>query len=231
MLGGLARRSGGRVEVSDPVIVDSETCYRRLAAGDSEILYFYAHGHTRARRTAVGVDDQLEGIVRRFEALDPSDARRHLFKDLYERIKSDAFEIQRSWIELSFGKVYLDELYELIVDDFSSRPLVFLNMCESAQVTPTLSDSFIHFFLNRGAACVVGTECPMTVEFAHPFAGRCLSNILAGASVGAALLEARRHFFGHRNPLGLAYTAFGSLSARFTPPPIADIVAVNGAGP
>jgi hypothetical protein len=230
LLRGLSNKSGGKIRLSDPAIVDAETCCKRLSEGDSNIFYFYTHGHTRVRRTTVGIADGLEGFVRLFEALDPSDTRRELFRMLYESVKTGASEMRRSWIELSYGKVYLDELYELIVDDFSSHPLVLLNMCESAQVIPTLSDSFIHFFLNRGAACVVGTECPMTVAFAHPFAVTCLSQILSGASVGRALLDARRHFIARHNPLGLAYTAFGSVSARFTPPPVTDGGLPLGAG-
>ncbi len=50
----------------------------------------------------------------------------------------------------------------------------------------------------------------MTVEFAHPFAEDLLSQLLAGQSVGRALLHARRHFISLRNPLGLAYSLFGS---------------------
>lgn len=113
--------------------------------------------------------------------------------------------------------MYLDEM-ESEITKFQSRPLVILNMCESAQITPSLSDSFIDFFLDRGAEGVIGTECPMTVEFAHPFAEAFLMEILTGASVGKALLDARRHFMQVKNPLGLAYTLFGSATVRFKPP-------------
>jgi hypothetical protein len=91
-------------------------------------------------------------------------------------------------------------------------------MCESAQITPSLSDSFINFFLDRGAESVIGTECPMTIEFAHPFAEKFLTGILTGESVGKALLDTRRHFMDQRNPLGLVYTLFGSAASCFTPP-------------
>jgi hypothetical protein len=113
--------------------------------------------------------------------------------------------------------LFLDELYDE-VQELLSRPLVILNMCESAQITPTLSDSFIHFFLDRGARGVIGTECPMTVEFANVFSESLLTGLLAGQTIGNALLQARRKFIGLRNPLGLAYTLFGSAAASFTPP-------------
>jgi len=100
--------------------------------------------------------------------------------------------------------------------------MVFLNMCESAQLTPSLRESFIHFFLNRGARAVIGTECSMRPLFAHHFAKEVLTGILSGESVGDAMLEARLAFMGKNNPLGLAYTLFGSPLTRFEPPPLGE---------
>jgi hypothetical protein len=143
---------------------------------------------------------------------------RATYKLLYDTIKQGKFEPARSWIEPTYGKLYLDQLYASIDERFLSEPLVILNMCESAQVTPSLVDSFIHFFLDRGALSVLGTECPMTIEFAHPFAEKFLHDLLAGSQAGQALLNARRHFMKINNPLGLAYTLFGSATFRFDPP-------------
>ncbi len=123
----------------------------------------------------------------------------------------------RSWIGLTYGVLYLDQLYDE-VKELISRPLVILNMCESAQVTPSLSDSFIDFFLDRGARGVIGTECSMTIEFANVFSESLLTGLLAGETIGTALLNARRKFIALRNPLGLAYTLFGSAAASFAPP-------------
>lgn len=53
------------------------------------------------------------------------------------------------------------------MQELHSKPVVILNMCESAQVTQSLTDSFVDFFLDRGARSVVGADCPMTVEFTH----------------------------------------------------------------
>jgi hypothetical protein len=117
--------------------------------------------------------------------------------------------------------VYLDELYDE-VRELRSRPLVILNMCESAQVTPSLSDSFVDFFLDRGARTVIGTECPMTVEFADTFSESLFRGLLHGHGIGTAMLAARREAFARRNPLGLAYTLFGSASAAFAPPVLTE---------
>ena len=143
-----------------------------------------------------------------------ADVGEHYLSFVYESIKQDQFEIDRSWIELTHGKLYLDELYGRI-EKLESSPFVILNMCESAQVTPSLSDSFIHFFIDRGARGVIGTECPMTLEFAHPFAEQFLGEMIAGTNVGVALLNARRRFLEFKNPLGLAYTLFGSATVCF----------------
>lgn len=38
--------------------------------------------------------------------------------------------------------------------------IVVLNTCKSALPSPVLADSFVYFFLSRGASAVIGTECP-----------------------------------------------------------------------
>jgi hypothetical protein len=101
-------------------------------------------------------------------------------------------------------------------------------MCESAQLVPSLSESFIHFFLTRGAAAVIGTECPMTIAFAHPFGEVLLNGLLRGEDVGDALRSARQALLGLQNPLGLAYTLYGSATARFKPPPLRPIPLTTG---
>jgi HEAT repeat protein len=206
-----------KLEITTPPITDADDCYALLDDCDAHILYFYTHGYTRHRQADIGVEENLQLFTSRYERLKEDDPRRELWKFLYESVKQDKFEPDRSWIELTYGRLYLDELYDDITRKLGSRPLVFLNMCESAQITPSLSDSFIHFFINRGAKGVIGTECPMTVEFAHPFSEKFLGDLLAGETVGNALLNARHYFMKLKNPLGLAYTLFGSATACFQP--------------
>ena len=146
----------------------ADSCFDVLEQGSSDILYFYTHGFTRRREVSNSLSEELDRFTRRYEALADDDPRRASLRLLYDAMTSGA-DTDRSYIELSYGRVYLDELYQYI-DELLSTPLVLLNMCESAQVTPSLSDSFVQFFLDRGAPCVIGTECPMTVTFAHPFA-------------------------------------------------------------
>jgi hypothetical protein len=213
----LAEAAGGRLQISTPPITDADACYELLANCDAHLLYFYTHGYTRHRQADIGVGPNLDRFRQHYQQLAPDSPLRETYRLLYESIEQGQFEPDRSWIELTYGKLYLDELYDSI-DRLPSGPFVMLNMCESAQVTPSLSDSFIHFFLDRGARAVMGTECPMTVEFAHPFAERFLEDVLGGTPVGSALLNARRHFLEKKNPLGLAYTLFGRATVAFEPP-------------
>jgi len=95
-------------------------------------------------------------------------------------------------------------------------PLVFLNMCESAQVLPSLSGGFIPFFLKHGARGVIGTECPMTSTFADPFARDFFRRFLKAQPLGKILWELRRAYLDKGNPLGLAYTLYGDADTKLS---------------
>jgi hypothetical protein len=212
----LQLNAGGKLVVSGPITRASD-CVALLRQCDAQILYFYSHGYTRQRREDVGVGLDLQTFTQFIESLPDGDQRRTIFQPLYERIQKKEYETGDSWIELSSGVLYLRDLYDT-VEKISQSPLVILNMCESAQVTPSLADSFIHFFLDRSARAVLGTECPMTIYFAEPFAARLLPDILRGAQVGQAVLDARRFYMDSKNPLGLAYTLYGQATVSFQPP-------------
>jgi hypothetical protein len=218
----LEQQCAGKLRVSNPPIDVAEDAIELLRNCDAHILYFYTHGYTRLREADIGVGKNLDLFIRWYEGLDKDYPIDNTFQKLYESVKQGQFEMDRSWIELSYGKIYLDELYDDEVD-LKAGSLVFLNMCESAQVTPSLSDSFIQFFLDRGAKGVIGTECPMTIEFAHPFAEKLLRGMLLGEQVGVNLLNTRRYFMQLKNPLGLAYTLFGSATVCFAPPSLSTV--------
>jgi hypothetical protein len=130
----------------------------------------------------------------------------------------DLFDVSDSWMRLTRGKIPLTMLKEMVPGQFSQRPLVFLNMCESAQVLPSLSDGFVPFFIRRGARGVIGTECSMTTLFADDFARAFLSRLFQGEAVGDTLLSLRRHYLDQGNPLGLAYTLYGDADLRLAQP-------------
>ena len=66
----------------------------------------------------------------------------------------------------------------------------------------------IPFFIYHGARGIIGTECPMTTTFAHPFAKEFFRRFLNGQPVGEILWEMRRGSLEMGNPLGLAYTLY-----------------------
>ena len=140
-----------------------------------------------------------------------------MLEGLLKRTEDKEGESDDSYIELSNGRLYYFDLLES-VETLSAEPFVFLNMCESAEMVPLFTENFVSLFLKLGARAVVGTECTMTVSFAHPFSQVFLGEILRGAPLADALRTARRHFLDNRNPLGLAYTLFGSGTMRFLPP-------------
>jgi hypothetical protein len=203
--------------VSAPPVNKASACYELLKGGGNQILYFYSHGYTRARLdTAENDADVGRSFMTQYEKLDAADPRRESLKLFYDAVSQVWNEPKRSYIQLTSGKLYLDELSE--IRSVPGEPLVVLNMCESAQRSPLLSESFVHFFLDRGAAAVLGTECPMTVQFAHPFAEAFLEALLRGDEVGEALLRSRRKFMEVKNPLGLAYTLYGRDTLAYEPP-------------
>ena len=222
MFQSFAEKGLAPIRVSQPPIDDADECHALLKDCPCHILYFYAHGFTRQKRTTPGPDMDLQPFLRFFQTLYDSlkddDPRKEPLRSQYESIKKGQFETRRSWIELTYKKLYLNALYGDDLPKLPMKPIVFLNLCESAQILPTLSDSFIDYFIQQGALCVIGTECPMTIQFAHPFSEKFFQEFLSGESVGMAALRARRFFLKVNNPLGLAYTLFGSSTLRFDKP-------------
>jgi hypothetical protein len=138
-----------------------------------------------------------------------------------ERLEDPEYHPDRTWLQLTTGRLDLDDLYRTIKKQLSGTPLIVLNTCESIQMTPSLRRSFAHFFLSRRAQTVIGTECTMTTAFADPFGRMLIEQVLEGVPVGTALLHGRREMLKRSNPLGLAYSLYGSAELKFEPAPIA----------
>ncbi|MGH3429121.1 MAG: CHAT domain-containing protein, partial [Terriglobales bacterium] len=205
----------GKLTVDGP-ISDAATFYERLATPDAQVLYFYTHGHSRLRADGVRGTRPWIALDQMLASMKADDANRALVSQLCARLKASEGD-DESWIELSNGRITYYELKEAL-QVLPTEPLVFLNMCESAQVSPLSGENFIDLFLTRKARTVVGTECTMTIRFAHPFARRFLAEIVKGTRAGESLRLARQYFLDRKNPLGLAYTLYGSGTACFQPP-------------
>ncbi len=86
------------------------------------------------------------------------------------------------------------------------NPLVFINACESAELSPAFYDGFVPYFMAKGARGVVGTECKTPALFAAAWAQRFFEEFLNGGVLGEVFLNLRREFLDvHGNPLGLVY--------------------------
>jgi hypothetical protein len=92
---------------------------------------------------------------------------------------------------------------------FPSGPLVVINACESAELSPLFYGGFMPYFTAKGARGMIGTECEVPACFAAEWATRFFRRFLAGEPLGQALLGLRREFYeGHRNLLGLLYALY-----------------------
>jgi CHAT domain len=96
------------------------------------------------------------------------------------------------------------------------RPLVFINGCHSANLTPGQMVSFVTAFTGAGASGVIGTEVSVTLPIAIEFAERVLERInqpaVPGATqrvpIGEAIRQVRWDLANKGNLLGLAYTPY-----------------------
>lgn len=89
-------------------------------------------------------------------------------------------------------------------------PLIFLNACESAKLSPYFYDGLVPYLITRGARGVLGTEAEIPALFAAEFARELLAKFVGGAQpIGELLLELRRkHLFKNHNVLGLLYALY-----------------------
>ncbi len=207
----LNSETNGRVE---PEILDRRSpMTRALKAADRDLYYFFCHGYTERIATDIQFDMDVTDQLTQLAAQAPEDRSTRL----RERV-DDLFDVSDSWMRLTRGLLPLTMLKETVSDSFARHPIVFLNMCMSAQVLPSLSDGFIPFFIERGARAVIGTECSMNTVFADEFARAFLSRLFQGQRIGDILLALRRHYLDRDDPLALAYTLYCDSDLRLSTP-------------
>lgn len=94
-------------------------------------------------------------------------------------------------------------------DILPGSPLVFINACESAELSPELYDGFVPYFVSKGARGAIGTECKTPALFAEEWARHFFDRFLTGQPIGSIVLDLRREFFEqHHNLLGLLYAVY-----------------------
>jgi len=188
----------------------------------SHILYFYAHGHTAKPASLAGQQfyDMVAGQKAWLSEISPDEpdwmtAYRLQAQKYLSGLEQDPQRVEENYILLDDGYLMQREMQEM--DLWATRPLVFLNMCESAQVFPDISEGMIDLFLKKGARAVIGTEIPMLARFADLFAREFFDLVLTPprpTSTGQALLELRRRHLDRGNPLAFAYTLYGDATTR-----------------
>jgi len=128
----------------------------------------------------------------------------------------DASTIKLSDGSINLGSLNLDAPTTVRL---SGKPLVFINACESAELSPAFYDGFLPYFMAKGARGVIGTECRTPAVFANAWAQRFFPRFLAGQVLGETFLELRREFLiEHGNPLGLLYAVHCDADTQVQPP-------------
>lgn len=102
---------------------------------------------------------------------------------------------------------------------FSGQPLVFINACESAELSPLFYGGFMPYFTAKGARGMIGAECEVPALFAAEWARRFFERFLCEEKpLGQIMLELRREFYGnYNNLLGLLYALYCDGDTIVTP--------------
>lgn len=95
-----------------------------------------------------------------------------------------------------------------------TSPLVFINGCNTAELTPSLLVNFVDNFVGQFASGVIGTEVTLHEDVAGEAALEFFDHF-QGKTVGRSLQLMRRHLLLKGNLLGLAYTPYCSSSLSF----------------
>jgi hypothetical protein len=199
-------------------ISDQKTLFTSLARDPSaHLVYFFCHGYASAGRGVIRPDG-VKRLKEQIEAIPTDSPERQALEQL---LTLTARMSDESWMYLGNSEIKESRLRS---EPFFNRkrPIVLLNMCQSADLLPSLSRGFVRLFLDHNASAVIGTECPMSSAFASAFGGTLLKCLFGGDDVGTALWKARRYFLSDemRNPLGLAYTLYGRATAKLGTRPI-----------
>ncbi|MFG1179297.1 CHAT domain-containing protein [Xanthobacter versatilis] len=220
---------GDEAILVEPVLTGA-TDFVEALKGGGELIYLYAHGHAAAPTTpsAMALRDRtlakladVEEELKRNAAglpsaeLEPRVAALKALKDVVGQ--GD----EASALTLSLATVRLTDLLLALPPDgakLTDAPVLFLNTCQSAQIWNGVENSFVSFFLSRGARAIIGSEATIPAVFADRFGCEVMGRIFQGETIGEAVRQARLTLLqASRNPLGLCYAVYGAGDARLIP--------------
>jgi hypothetical protein len=95
------------------------------------------------------------------------------------------------------------------IDLSEHRPLIFVNACASAGLSPDRLLGLVNGFVEAGASGAVGTEITVFVDTAVRFAEEMLTSYAAGTTLGESMRRGRIELLRQHNPLGFVYVSFG----------------------
>ena len=206
--------SNGKLSVTDPIGDEAALEAGLRVSPAAHLVYFFCHGFAPS---SPELRADLVKVMR--EEIDKlPDAEKAALDTLLTMFSKPGEE---PWIHIGNSQIKESRLAGLKFFE-QRQPIVFLNMCQSADLLPSMTSGLVRVFLKKSASAVIGTESPMTAVFAHAFAKRVLDDLFNGSDLGTALWNARRYFLSSdvRNLLGLAYTLYGRATVTLGRGPI-----------
>lgn len=101
---------------------------------------------------------------------------------------------------------------------YRGAPLVVINACQSAELSPLFYDGFVPHLTSRGARGVIGTECDTPAIFGASWGKAFFRDFLEGGELGEVMLALRRKFLEEKNNLlGLLYAVHCNGNTRVDP--------------
>ncbi|MFG1375758.1 hypothetical protein [Xanthobacter autotrophicus] len=214
----------------EPFITGPADLFEVLKGG-GQLIYLYAHGHAAAPSTPSAMAlrdltlaklaDVREELKRNAPGLPQDEVEQRLatlqaLKDVVGQ--GDP----ASALILSLATVRLTDLLLALPPDgakLADAPILFLNTCQSAQLWNGVENSFVSFFLSRGARAIIGSEATIPAVFADRFGCEVMRRVFLGETIGEAVRQARLTLLREsRNPLGLCYSVYGAGDARLIQP-------------
>jgi hypothetical protein len=131
---------------------------------------------------------------------------------------------EQHWLEVGREEeIHPDQIVTWTVVDWAppevhwrtSAPLILLNGCHTAELTPQSPVSFVDSFAAANAGGVIGTEITLDQRLANEAAELLWGHVAAGdVGVGEAVRRLRCDLLDKGNLVGLAYTAYCSADLR-----------------
>jgi hypothetical protein len=156
-----------------------------------------------------------EDLFRLLQNADAPEQLLYFYCDAESYLPGENDGVDSSKLILSDGSVRLDELFTRAPTHqpaLKNAPLVFLNACKSASMSPYLYHGLVPYLLNRGVRGVIGTEVDTPAFFGAEFAQTFIKRFVAGGKpLGELLLDMRREYLIEKhNIMGLLYALHSS---------------------